>query len=129
MAGEAHARQRHAFKGHRHRHGVRPLEAQFRHPRRVAAEQLVGAFSNLADDDAIPARELGHVVDRHADRIGERLVLQLHHRRQEVHQILLRQQPLVVLGPDEVGDHPGVVQLVLVRLVFALVPDAERLDL
>ena len=40
------------------------------------------------DDHAVVARELRDVVDRHADRVGDRLVLQPHHPRQEVEQVV-----------------------------------------
>ena len=68
---------------------VEPLQAQLRLPGRVPAEQLVGAFAHLADDHAVVAGELRDVVDRHADRVGDRLVLQLHHPRQEVEEVVL----------------------------------------
>ena len=56
----------------------------------------------------LSARELRDVVDRDANRIADRLVLQVDHPRQEVEQVVLRQQPLVVLGADLLRHHARV---------------------
>ena len=41
----------------------------------VAGEYFIGAFANLHDDRAGFAREFRNIVERHANRIGDRLVL------------------------------------------------------
>ena len=69
----------------------------------VAPEELVRPLTDLADDDSVLARELGDVVDGNADRVGDRLVLQAHHLRQEREQIVVREQLLVVLGADQLA--------------------------
>ena len=69
-------------------------------------------------DDAVVARELRDVVDGHADRIGDRLVLELHHRRQEVEQVVLASaRRSWWSAPTLSAIMPRVVELVLVRVV------------
>src|SRR3954468_15630516 len=41
----------------------------------ITAEDLVGAFADLHDDGSGVAREFRNVVERHANGIGDRLVL------------------------------------------------------
>ena len=85
--------------------GARPRRFSTRGHRQVVAALRAAAASSRTgsprtarrrprrpgDDDAVVARELRHVVDRHADRVGDRLVLQPHHPRQEVEQVVVRQ--------------------------------------
>src|SRR5207245_8321201 len=48
---------------------IEPLEVKHRLPARVAAEELVGSFTDLANDYPVLPRQLGHVIDRYADGI------------------------------------------------------------
>jgi len=43
-------------------------------PRLVAPEQLITAFTNLADNYPVVPGQFGNVIDRHTDRVGEGLV-------------------------------------------------------
>ena len=84
----------------------------------VAVEDLVRALADLHDDRAVLARELGDEVQRHADPVGDRLVLVVDHLRQEVDEVALVDDDLVVVGAELLGDPAGVLELV-VLLVLA----------
>ena len=58
-----------------HRPVVPALSLERLHPARIADEQLVCAFTDLTHDHAVFPRQPGHVVQRYADRVGNRLVL------------------------------------------------------
>ena len=96
------------------------------HVGRVAGEQLVGALADVHDGDAVVLRELGHEVQRHAHRIGDRLVLVVDEVRQEVPEVVVVDRDLVVVGAELLGDPAGPVELV--ELLRAVEADRERVD-
>jgi len=55
-------------------------------PKWIPTEKLVRPLSHLADDDSVIPRQLENEIDRNANRIGYRFVLQFDHARQEVEQ-------------------------------------------
>ena len=79
---------------------LRPCEAHRAVPGRVAAEQLIGTFSHLANDHAGIARQFGNEVHRQAYRVGQRFVLVPDDHRQRVEQVAFLQQQFVMFRAD-----------------------------
>ena len=103
------------------------LELVQRAPARVAVEQLVRSFADLRDDDTRVPSEPRDEIDGHTHWIGDRLVLEPDHRRQEIHQVIDRERELVVIRTHQVGHPARVVELVRIRRVLSGVADRERL--
>jgi len=97
-------------------------------PTGVAPKEFVCSFAYLGDDDAIVAGQFGDVVNGHADRVGNGLVLEMDHLGEEVEEIVDVEKPLVIDGVDFFGHFFGKVELVLVRLVIAFVANGKGFD-
>ena len=69
----------------------------------VAAEQLVGALTGEHDLDIL-TRQTRHKIERHAGRVGERLIHIILHRGHRVPKFLARDQVGVVIYVDQLAD-------------------------
>ena len=56
---------------------------------------------------AMIAGQLGKEINRHADGIGNRLVLQINHARQKVEKVLLGEDPFMVGRTDPIRHFSG----------------------
>ena len=96
-----------ALQRGRNRQSIEFREPQHLLPPVVAPEEFVGAFADLADDDAVLARQFGNVIKGNAHRIRDRLILQANHLRQKVQQVLLAEQDFVMIGVNPPGHQAG----------------------
>ena len=104
------------------------LKSQKSRPGRVAEEELVRAFARLRDRHALAASEFRQVVEGEAHGIGNRLVLQPHHFREEAEEVVEGKDPLVMIGADLARHPTSPLELVRIRGVVLVVADRERLD-
>ena len=65
----------------------------------VTAEDLVRAFADLDHDRSRITRELRNVIERHANRIGDRLVLMKDQSRQKLLHLFFGDDHFVMVGP------------------------------
>src|SRR5580658_3435030 len=76
---EVHTEQAQPLYAPWHRQISPLLKPESGSPGRVAAKQFVRTFTDLANDHTVVSGQLGDVVNRHADRICNGLVLEIHH--------------------------------------------------
>ena len=98
-------------------------------PARVADKQLVRPLPELTDHHAVLASELGHVIKRHTDGIADRLVLELHHPRQEVDDVRDPYEVFVMCRADAHRHLTSVRKLAGIGAIRVGIPNRERLDL
>ncbi|NBQ16025.1 MAG: hypothetical protein EBU31_15780, partial [Proteobacteria bacterium] len=125
-AHRAGASERQPLECARYRQVIPAAQLQVGLPARIAPEELVTALADLRHDHPVVARQLRHVVDGHADGVRDRLVLQLDHPRDEVHEVIDAEDALMVFRADPACHVGGEVGLVGVA-VASLVADAEGL--
>ena len=80
------------------------------------------AFADLNDGRATFARQFGHVIKRHANRVGNGFVLVKDEVGQKIEKLLLRDENLVMVGRILARHIAGLVEFVM----FGIVAETNR---
>ena len=88
----------------------------------ITTEQFVRAFADLDDRRAAVVRQFSHVVERHADRIGDGFVLMKNQVGQEIEKLPLRDHDFVMFGGILARHRAGLVDLAR----FGMIAEADR---
>jgi hypothetical protein len=91
---------------------------------RIAAELLVGPFSDLNNLHSAIVRELGNEIQGNADPVGNGLILMKDHLLQIIHHVFLLDENFVVIGLVALRDLLRVFELV--QMLVIAKSDGER---